>query len=173
MLRDAGRFERAEEFAQEWYDICLNHFGAEHEQTTRFATNLADAFKGGEKLADAEDLYRKTLEVQRQVLLPEHPDIPETMTSLAEVLVRQGDARGALQLAEDAYELASRFEETDSIVKYLALTICGRAHLELGEYADAERDLKKAADRLSDILGSSHPYTLEAQEHLERLPEIP
>ena len=151
----------------------MNHFGAEHEQTTRFATNLADAFKGGGKLADAERLYRETLEVQRKVLLPEHPDLPETMTSLAEVRVRQGDAREAFQLANDAYELASKFDGPDSIVKYLALRTRGWAHLELGEYADAERDLKQAAGRLSQILGSSHPYTLGAQEHLERLPEIP
>ena len=173
VLRDAGELERAEALAREWYEICLNHFGAEHEQTTRFTTNLADAFKRGGKLADAERLYRETLEAQRRALLPEHPDLPETMTSLAEVLVRQGDARAAIQFAEEAYESASKFEGPESIMKYLALMIRGWARLELREYAEAEKDLNEAADRLGQILGNSHPYALEARAHLERLPEIP
>jgi hypothetical protein len=54
---------------------------------------LAVSYRRQGKLAESEALFNQTLEIERRVLGPEHPDTTNVMNSLGLVIPRVGDKR--------------------------------------------------------------------------------
>ena len=56
--------------------------------------NLAIILKGQGKSDEARKLHEQTLEIQRRILGPEHPDTLRSMHNLAAMLRRRASLRG-------------------------------------------------------------------------------
>ena len=64
--------------------------GAEHPDTLRSASNLAESLSKQGKYVDAERIEREVLEGRKRVLGAEHPDTLASANNLATSLSRQG-----------------------------------------------------------------------------------
>jgi hypothetical protein len=56
--------------------------GPEHPHTLTTVRNLANSLRDQRKHAEAEQMFRELLDVQRRVLGPEHPDTLATLSEL-------------------------------------------------------------------------------------------
>jgi pentatricopeptide repeat protein len=66
--------------------------------------NLADVLANEGRYAEAEKLQRKTLDILRRVLGPEHPETASCTYNVACVLARAGNRDEALSLLREAVD---------------------------------------------------------------------
>ena len=66
--------------------------------------NLANILQYEGRYAEAERLHRETLDVQRRVLGPDHPDTADSPYNLGCMMVRKGDLKEALSLLREAVD---------------------------------------------------------------------
>ncbi|MFI5472012.1 FxSxx-COOH system tetratricopeptide repeat protein [Streptomyces cacaoi] len=85
---------------------------------------------------------------------------------LAQYLVTQGDARTALNLAEEAFHIWRAQSGADDAETLAAMSQRARAHFYLGEHQRAVNLDNEVLDRRRQLLGEDHPDTLTAMEHL-------
>ncbi|MEU5198588.1 FxSxx-COOH system tetratricopeptide repeat protein [Streptomyces scabiei] len=85
---------------------------------------------------------------------------------LAQYLVTQGDARTALNLAEEAFHIWRAQSGADDSETLAAMSQRARAHFYLGEHQRAVDLDHEVLDRRRQLLGENHPDTLTAMEHL-------
>ncbi len=70
--------------------------------------NLANVYWSQGKYGQAEALYSQTLEIQRRVLGPEHPDTLLSMGNLADTCAKEGKYAQAEALFSQTTELSRR-----------------------------------------------------------------
>lgn len=69
---------------------------------------LAYALKEEGRFTKSEKLFRKTIEIQRRVLGPEHPDTLLSMSNLVSTLEGENDYGEAERLSRDALQIQRR-----------------------------------------------------------------
>ncbi len=69
-------------------------------------SNLASSLTGRGKYAEAEQMQRELLDVQRRVLGPEHPRTLATMSNLASSLTGRGKYAEVEQMQRELLEVA-------------------------------------------------------------------
>ena len=79
--------------------------GPEHPDTLASWSNLAAVYNNQGKYAQAEALYRQSLEINRRVLGPEHPGTLASMNNLAGVYNNQGKYAQAEALYSQTLEV--------------------------------------------------------------------
>jgi tetratricopeptide (TPR) repeat protein len=65
---------------------------------------LADTLADQGRYAEAEKLFRETLDIQRRLLGPEHPDTATSAYNVACMLARRGNRDEALSLLREAVD---------------------------------------------------------------------
>ncbi len=127
LLRDRGNNREAEPLLIRAIEIQRQQRGPKSLHASYPMMNLADLHRtrgDHESLAQAETLYREALDIRRQVLSPEHPDLAAPLEGLARLelararaapdpLERRQAARRALDLAQEASTLRSLAFEAD------------------------------------------------------------
>ena len=108
--------------------------------------NLADVYDAQGKYAQAEALFSQTLEIQRRVLGPEHPDTLDTLSDFASMYQRQGkyalaETYAAQALAGRRHALGSEDPDTMASAADLAL-----AYLSQGKFAESEPLAREAVE---------------------------
>jgi tetratricopeptide (TPR) repeat protein len=102
---------------------------------------------------EAEALQRQTLQVQRRVLGPEHPDTLNSMSRLTIDLNQQSRYAEAEQLDREALEIQRRIlgpEHSDTLDSMVGLA---NTLMSMREYAEAEKMLKQVLDIQRRIIG--------------------
>jgi hypothetical protein len=82
--------------------------GPEHPGTLAAMNNLASSLHGQGKHAEAEQMFRELLPVQRRVLGPEHPYTLTTVTNLANSLHGQGKHAEAERMYREVLDVRRR-----------------------------------------------------------------
>ena len=108
--------------------------------------------------ADAEQAFRKALEIQRQVLGPAHADIARTLQDLALVMDDAGDLKAAIPMMREAVNMQRALNGSQPDPG-LALAIHNLAELlyEDGNYDAAEELYTEALAMRRRLLGDKHP----------------
>ena len=121
--------------------------------------NLAIALWSEGHYAEAEKLYRETLDMRRRVLGPEHPDTLSSMNNLANVLDERGPlcrsgevgSGNARHLAPCPRSGASGYTDFDEQL--------GKRSMERGHYAEAEKLDRETLDIRRRVLAGASGHT--------------
>jgi tetratricopeptide (TPR) repeat protein len=119
------------------------------------------------RYAEAEKLERKTLDIRRRVLGPEHPDTLTSMDSLA-LFLRSSELRKAEAetLYRETLDIRRRVlgpEHPDTLTSMLGLA---NVVSDEGHYAEAEKLKREVLDIRRRVLGPEHPDTLAGMNSL-------
>jgi tetratricopeptide (TPR) repeat protein len=117
-------------------------------------------------LGEARTLYERTLEIQRRVLGPEHPDALTSMNHLANVLSKQGALDEARTLHERTLEIRRRTlgpEHPETLMSQSNLANTLRAQGKLDESCRLHRQTLELRRR---TLGPDHNHTVSSVRNL-------
>jgi len=99
------------------------------------------------------------LSLKERILPPNHPDIANTLFSVANARNELGDHQAALAAADKAVEIFQKAYGAESPLLGNPLGIRGETLSFLGRYIEAERDLRRAVDLSTAWVGPEHPWT--------------
>ncbi|MEM1202080.1 MAG: serine/threonine-protein kinase [Acidobacteriota bacterium] len=117
---------------------------------------LAEVEKQAGKPAESEGLFRRALELQRQVLADDDPEVVDHLTGLAQLLVESGDLDAAEGVFRRALEhrrarLGDRHPDVATNLGDLAVVLHGQGLLE-----EAEAAIREALRIRLEVYGEDH-----------------
>lgn len=171
ILNGAGRYEEAMALADEWLTRTTKAWGDGHEQTLRFATNLADARMGARLDREAEETYRKIYELACQHLSRAHPDRAEIAASHARASLRLGQLETAERLAREALALQLAAQGPTNPATLWARVLVGEILIEQGRLSEADRELVEANQVIGTVTSPLNRVNIEARFQLASLRE--
>jgi tetratricopeptide (TPR) repeat protein len=130
---------------------------------------VARVLKSQDRFDEARKLFEQTLEIQRRILGPEHPDTLRSMNSLANVLQNQGQLEEARALHEQALAILRRIlgpEHPDTLgsMNNLAIVLGDQGQLE-----QARKLFEQTLEIQRRILGPEHPRTLGSMNNVAEM----
>jgi CHAT domain-containing protein/tetratricopeptide (TPR) repeat protein len=136
---------------------------------SRRSCNLAALYRDQGRFADAEPLYKRSLEIREKTLGPDHPDIAASLNTLANLYQSQSRYDDAAPLYKRA--LAIYLKAFGSNHRDVATTLGNLANLYLnqGRYADAEPLFKQSLAIKEKALGPNHSDVATALNNLASL----
>jgi tetratricopeptide (TPR) repeat protein len=169
---------RAEPLLRQATESLRRALGEGNPYTLAAMTKLANSYANQGKMAEAEMLYVRALEVARAALgadaefaaafqREEHQTL-NTMAHLADFYLRQGKLSQAEPLAHEAVELCRRIWGDDTFNTFWPLEIVGQIYWEQGKLPEAERTLVKVLEICRRYRGEDHDPTLYALRNLAR-----
>ncbi len=144
-------------------------FTAPGNKTLTAMNNLGNALQDEDRLADAEDLFRQSVELHRGTLGNEHPDTLRSINNLGTVLRLRGQLAGAESAFRELCEIRQRILGLEHPDTLSAMNNWGTVLLEQGKLLEAEEPLTKTLALRRKILGSKHADTLTSIVTLARL----
>ena len=159
------RLGRQEE-ASRWERVAtalLQRIGPGHERIAAWFYQDRGSVheRRGEYRAALADL-KTALALKRAVLPADPADVGATLLSIANVDNDVGEHQAALVSADEAVEDYRRAYGPNSPQVAHPMETRGESLEALGRYADAERDLREAADRWGGLLGRDHVWVAYA-----------
>ena len=154
-----GQFEAARA-------LRVRVLGEEHPDTLAAMFALAEVYLYEDKIAAAQPLFAKVLEIQRRVLGEEHPETLTSMNSLAAAYSRGGKYAQAEALQAKVLEIRRRVlgeEHPDTLISMNSLAV---TYSRGGKYAQAEALQAKGLEIRRRVQGEEHPYTLTSMNDL-------
>jgi tetratricopeptide (TPR) repeat protein len=155
-LSGDGQRQAASEVLEEALALHRRALGATHHRTVANMNLLASNYLmlGDPERADA--LLQEALPIERE-LYPEDIQTARTLEGLSNLLIRRGQEREALPLAEEALRIAIHSTGEDSVDTALAYTSVAEAHRFLGSAERALPLFRKARFLYEKALGPEHP----------------
>jgi tetratricopeptide (TPR) repeat protein len=142
------------------FNMGLSRTKETKELLRRLLHNLGSCSQMSGQYAEAEGIYRQTLQLQETVLGKEHPDTLASMMNLASSLYSQGKhakaeamQRQTLQLQETV--LGKEHPNTLVSIMNLASSLYSQ-----GKHAEAEAMHRQTLQLQETVLGKEHPITL-------------
>jgi hypothetical protein len=123
-------------------------------------SKLADVYDDEGKYPQAEALYSQTLEIERRVLGPEHPNTLVSMDNLADVYERLGKYPQAEALHSQVLEIRRRVLGPEHPDTLASMGNLADVYAEEGKYAQAEALGSQALEIKRHVLGPEHFSTL-------------
>jgi tetratricopeptide (TPR) repeat protein len=122
--------------------------------------NLALSLSDQGKHAEAEQMQRELLDVERRVLGPEHPRTLATMNNYALSLGAQGKHAEAEQMQRELLDLHRRVLGPEHPHTLTTMNNLARTMNRQGKRAEAEPIFRELLDLRRRVLGPEHPHTL-------------
>jgi serine/threonine protein kinase len=159
------RYPEAEALALRSLAAYQRLYGPEHPYTLRSMYGLGDVYLLQDKLPQAEALLVPVLEGNTRLFGPEHPDTLSTMGALAQVYSRQGKHAEALAMQTKLYEAWKRrgIDLPDALAEEGELASLYERN---GESKQAEQTYQDTLERMTRVLGPTHPRTLITESDL-------
>jgi CHAT domain-containing protein/tetratricopeptide (TPR) repeat protein len=121
------------------------------------------------KYAQAEPLLQRALDLRRAALGERHPDIAQSLISLAAVRYKKGDYQASEPLTREALEiLRSALGEAHPQLA-VGLSSLGELYRAMGRYGEAEPFLRQALEIRRVALGPTHPDCADTLNDLGEL----
>ena len=122
------------------------------------------------RYADAEQSFRKALELQRQVLGPAHADIARTLQDLANVIDESGSLKAAIPVMRQALDMQRQLNGSQPDPGLAeAINDLGTLLYESGDYDAAEKLYVEAIAMKHRLLGEKHPEIAMTLGNLARV----
>jgi serine/threonine protein kinase/tetratricopeptide (TPR) repeat protein len=116
------------------------------------------------KLTEAAALYESALAAQRRIF-NSNPRITDTLVSLAQLRIAQGDAAGAEKLVREAIDIHQQWQSTDYTRIGFLHTMLGTVLLTQSRLPEAEQQLRRAYELVVDKLPADHQYVASAEHY--------
>jgi non-specific serine/threonine protein kinase/serine/threonine-protein kinase len=110
--------------------------------------------------AEAEKLYRQTLEIRRRTLGPDHPDTLASMMNLGNILNQQGQYAEAESVCRETLDIQSRVLGPEHPDTLMAMNNLATALNGTGHFAESEKLRRETLEIRRRVLGPEHPYTV-------------
>jgi tetratricopeptide (TPR) repeat protein len=151
--------------AEEWWSRSRDE-AAHSDQRLSAAMLLAIALTTRGRYAEAEQMERQLLELQRRVLGREHPNTLTTTGNLAISLSSLGRHAEAERMQRELLRvqlrvLGAEHRDTLSTNGHLSASLSGQ-----GKHVEAERMQRELLERQRAVLGAQHPDTMETTDNL-------
>ena len=137
-------------------------FGPDHQDTLRVMDYLGELLLEQGQAQKAEELFVKTLNVQRRVLGGISDETILTLANLADALRAQGRLDEACKFAEEADELHRRTLGADHPQTLAARTILADVYRDQGRFAEAGKVYEQSLASLRRILSPKTPEVKRA-----------
>lgn len=163
-----GQYDKAEEFLlRALQDSRLDH-SSDSEQAICII-DLATLYSYQDRLAEAEELFRRGLAAQQRTLGPEHPYVAYTLRNLTAVYIRQHRLDLAAQTLEWAFDIILKHHTPDN--RILTPFYIDQAVLltQMGEWDEAESIFSEMLENVSVEFGQTHLYTAQVRKGLAEL----
>jgi eukaryotic-like serine/threonine-protein kinase len=142
-LREAGQLDEAESAATEAVSVLNATFGPRHRESIIATQRLAGIVGMKGRTADAERMFRATLDNGNSVLGVGHPIVLSVIGDYADFLETQGRYADALRIADSGLTAARRrFGEQDVYVAR-SLARRGRLYATMNDLRHAEEDFRR------------------------------
>ncbi len=135
-------------------------FGSHHEEVADILVRLASLRINQARVAEAEDLVRTALAMNKRHLKPDDPAIVRSTIVLGEILDKRGDYRASINVLQDAIKTLTRNGSPQTALSE-AYTALANTYHHVGDYARADSFTRQALDIDSRLLGASHPSVAE------------
>ncbi len=123
------------------------------------------------KYAEAEPLYRRSLEIKEKVLGPDHPDVAISLNNLAALYEKQGKYVEAEPLHKRSLEIREKALGRDHPDVANSLHNLAVLYEKQGKYAEAEPLYKRSLEISEKALGRDHPHVASSLSNLALLYE--
>jgi serine/threonine protein kinase len=170
--RALSLYQEAELHVQRALAIRQNLLGADALETLEATRELGRVWQGQNKSAEAEQLFRQTLERARRVLGEEHRLTLQLQMSVADTIHDQSSERFVEAellyrqcLQAETQILGEEDEDTLETMDSLAWLL----HEWLSKWQEAERLCRRCLEIRRRLLTAKHPATLETQNDLAQI----
>lgn len=134
--------------------------GDDHPQTIAAMDNLGVVSYSEGKLAQAETIFKQTLETRRRVLGPEHAQTLASMGNLANVYGDEKKYAQAEALLTQTVQLQRRVLGAEHPDTLRSMNNLAETYVEDSRLADAEPIFVPTLESRQKVLGPAHPSTL-------------
>ena len=166
LLGNLGQFSIAEELLGEQCRLSEEIYGIEHPNTLASRNNLAIAFRGQGKDAEAEREHRGVLAIRKRVLGFEDLDTLASRNNLANVLQDQGKHAEAEREHRDLLAIYERVLGAEHLDTLSSRNNLANALQSQWKHAEAEREHRAVLAIRERVLGVEHPQTLSSRNNL-------
>lgn len=157
-------YARAEAVAREAVEI-YESVDVRHPDRVKTDFVLAETLLYQGKLAAAAPIYERTLATQR-ALFKANPAVAETLASLAQVRLAQGDTVEAEKLVREAIAIHRDAHSTAYAKIGFLQTMLGTVLIRQAKFEEAEPLLRDTLDLFGKSLPPDHQYVASAEHYL-------
>ncbi len=163
LLDELDRLDEAEKAYRDSQAVLVKRLGPDHVNLGYSYLNLA-VLLGGRRnqSAEAEALYKRTLEIRRKALGPKHPTVGQALQLSGLFYLNQGRLEESEAAYGEALALFSGIDpkhfEVGKCKNGLALIASRR-----GRYAEAEATMAEVEALFREVLGEKHPFTWQVR----------
>ncbi|GIE96592.1 hypothetical protein Ari01nite_40570 [Paractinoplanes rishiriensis] len=162
-LRVAGSLSEARGLAMDALARYRRTFGDRHPLTLVAQVNAAVIQRSMKNLAEAQKLDRDAYEAMADILGVNHGYTLCAASGLANDLALVGDVQGAYRWSSETLGISQQSRGPDHPYTLLCAVNAAFDRIEVGEAAEGEEDLATAVEALGELLGATHPETLDAR----------
>ncbi len=126
---------RGSELARQSYDVFAAGEGPDHPYTAHALLEIGRNYLEQDRVAEAEPVLRRCLEIRRKKLESPHPDLARAQVSLGRCLIRQNRHQEAAVLLREAETMFVTLYGPDNELTQTTRTVLAEAegHLEKQE----------------------------------------
>lgn len=157
-------YAKAEAVAREAVEI-YEAVDVRHPDRVKADFMLAETLLYQGKLAAAAPIYERTLATQR-ALFKSNPAVAETLSSLAQVRLAQGDTAAAEKLVREAIAIHRDAKSTAYAKIGFLQTMLGTVLIQQSRFEEAEPLLRQTLDLFAESLPPDHQYVASAEHYL-------
>jgi tetratricopeptide (TPR) repeat protein len=158
-LTERARYSAAEPLLEQAYQMSEQEQGAEHLDTARDASTLAELYYAQGKFEQAEPLYVRALAIREQQLGPVHPDTAQSLNNLAALYQAQGKYEQAQPLYMRSLAIRERVLGPEHPDTASTLDNMANLYANQGKYELAEPLYMRSLAIRERVLGPLHPNT--------------
>jgi hypothetical protein len=145
---------------------CMQLLGADHPDTLKSRSNLAEAYLAAGRTAEAIPLLARTLADRERLLGADHPDTLESRHDLSVAYLAAGRTAEAILLLDQAtadFERLLGADHPDTLASRNNLALAYDAS---GRWAEAILLFEQTLANSERLLGADHPKTLTSRNNL-------
>ncbi len=163
LLDELDRLDEAEKAYRDSQAVLVRQLGPDHVNLAYSYLNLAVLLGGRRNQpAEADALYKRTLEIRRKALGPKHPTVGQALQLSALFYLNQGRLEESEAAYREALAIFSGIDpkhfEVGKCKNGLALIASRR-----GRYAEAEAMMAEVETLFREVLGEKHPFTWQVR----------
>jgi tetratricopeptide (TPR) repeat protein len=166
VMEENGDWNNAEQLQWQVMDKRKKLLGADHPNTLRSMTNLADTYHSQGKWNEAEQLEVQVMDVRKKLLGADHPDTLTSMANLAVAYQDQGKWNNAEQLGVQVMDMRKKLFGVDHPNTLRSMANLAVTYYKQGKWNEAEQLGVQVIDMRKKLLGADHPDTLISMANL-------
>ncbi len=149
--------------------IIEKALGPDHQDVAFVLNNLALLYRSQGRYAEAEPLFRRSLEIGEKAMGPDHPDVAATLSNLAGLYKSEGRYAEAEPLYQRSFKIAEKTLGPDHPDVAATLNNLALLYQSQRRYAEAEPRYKRALEILEKSFGMIHPNIASLLENVAAL----